>query len=259
METSGKQNNAPEPEGGNGSKPKKSGPPVPTEEQRETFLEAFAQTGNVTDSAQRAGVSVRSINRLRRADGDFDREFTEARRDALVGIEDKALELAREGSETLIKFMLKAHRPERYDDSIRREHYREKQDERQEPGKPRIVQKDGRQYMRHTVSAKVAEEVHENAVHMNPLISLEEVFEMTRWEMDRCMTLEKVNEEGISKEEYEVRLRRARKRYEERLADPNWGFPDAETVLKDMKDLRLAGNGGNAEHRETPEEQPPAE
>ncbi len=40
----------------------------------------------------------------------------------MVLLEEKAMELALQGSETLLKFVLKARHPEKYDDHIRREY-----------------------------------------------------------------------------------------------------------------------------------------
>jgi hypothetical protein len=110
-----------------------------TRERRERFLELFADTGNVTRSAQSIGATARALYLLRRRDDAFreaweeaeeiaaDRLEEEARRRAIEGVEEPVvsggqlvLDVAgrpvtvRRYSDGLLISLLKAHRPERF-------------------------------------------------------------------------------------------------------------------------------------------------
>ncbi len=97
-------------------------PPLPDRQQRRIFLEEYAASFSLQAAAAAAGLGVRSFLRLARTDREFAREWDRAREDLMVLLEEKALELALQGSETLLKFVLKARQPEKYDDHIRREY-----------------------------------------------------------------------------------------------------------------------------------------
>jgi hypothetical protein len=78
------------------------------------FLEALRQHGQVTKAAKRARIGRMTAYRER----DADPVFAQAWRDALdIGVdalEDEARRRAFDGSDTLLIFLLKGHRPERY-------------------------------------------------------------------------------------------------------------------------------------------------
>ncbi len=99
---------------------------------RATFLEILSETSNVTAAALAAGVDKKTAYNHRRDDPDFaeawedalddatDALEAEARRRALRGVEEpvyqggKKVGTIRKYSDTLLIFLLKGHRPERY-------------------------------------------------------------------------------------------------------------------------------------------------
>lgn len=96
------------------------------------FLEWLAETGNVSESARKAGVHRDTPYKRRETDLEFSRQWDaaietsiekmelEARRRALHGTEKPVFYMGsecghiREYSDTLMIFLLKAHRPEKY-------------------------------------------------------------------------------------------------------------------------------------------------
>ncbi len=110
-----------------------------TDRARTQFLEVFARTCNVTHAARSAGISRSRVYDIRKENAEFaaawdEAEETavdslegEARRRALEGIDEPIVyqgEIQRDGdgkpvtikkySDTLLMFLLKAHRPEKY-------------------------------------------------------------------------------------------------------------------------------------------------
>ena len=82
------------------------------------FLEVFRATGNVRLAADAAGVD-RSTPYVRAArDPKFAAAFDRAREDATDVLEAEARRRALAGSDGLLKFLLRAHRPERYRESL---------------------------------------------------------------------------------------------------------------------------------------------
>lgn len=101
-----------------------------TPEKRELFLEHLAATGNVTESAEVSGYTRRSWYTLKDNDPEFSAAWDEAlkqatdaliiegRRRALVGVDEpvfyqgEVCGSVRRYSDTLLMFLVKAHRPE---------------------------------------------------------------------------------------------------------------------------------------------------
>jgi hypothetical protein len=109
-----------------------------------TFLASFRTTGNISRSAEAAGISRSTVWKHREKDPEFDRQYNEALDDAVDTLEAEAWRRAAEGiertkvvrtgtdddgnpvfshfperhySDTLLIFLLKGLRPERYRDS----------------------------------------------------------------------------------------------------------------------------------------------
>ena len=111
-----------------------------TAKKKRKFLDLLAECGNVSRSASAVGSCRQSMYRARRKDPEFRREWEEAEDIAAIALEDEARRRAFEGvdepvfyqgevcgtikrySDTLLIFMLKAHNPEKYKDTIRTEH-----------------------------------------------------------------------------------------------------------------------------------------
>lgn len=85
---------------------------------REPFLDALSQHGNVSRAARTAKISRVMLYRDRAADADFAQAWTAAQQLGLDSLEDVANMRARRDSDTLLIFLLKAHRPEKYRDRV---------------------------------------------------------------------------------------------------------------------------------------------
>ena len=92
--------------------------PPPAEPWMERFLALLSETGNVTYAAAGAGVSRFTVYKYRHASADFAARWEAARELGIDGLEDVARERARTMSDTLLIFMLKAARPEKYRERI---------------------------------------------------------------------------------------------------------------------------------------------
>lgn len=104
---------------------------------RPIFLELLAQTGNVTMSATEAGVHRRTAYRARASSKKFAADWdeaveeaidlleAEARRRAFSGVDKPIfhagtkIETVKEYSDTLLIFLLKAHRPDKFRDNLK--------------------------------------------------------------------------------------------------------------------------------------------
>lgn len=86
------------------------------------FLEAYQQLGTVTHAAARAGVARSTVYAAIDADPTFSADWREARESAIEGLERVAIQRAVDGSDTLLIFLLKSLRPERYRDNVKIEH-----------------------------------------------------------------------------------------------------------------------------------------
>ena len=78
------------------------------------FLEIFRQTGNVRLSADGAGIDRDTAYRRRQRDRRFAEAWAQTEQDAIDVLEAEARRRALTTSDTLLIFLLKAHRPDRY-------------------------------------------------------------------------------------------------------------------------------------------------
>ncbi len=81
---------------------------------RARFLETYRQTGNVRLSADAAGVSRFTPYKAAKADPEFAEQWQQAGEDALDALEAVARQRAMRTSDTLLIFLLKSLRPDRY-------------------------------------------------------------------------------------------------------------------------------------------------
>lgn len=86
---------------------------------RPAFLAMLRNSGNVRLSCEVAGIKRGSAYEARDTDPDFRAQWDDALQDACDLIELKGKALALQGSERLIEFFLKAHRPEVYGDRLK--------------------------------------------------------------------------------------------------------------------------------------------
>ena len=81
---------------------------------KEKFLRLVEDLGNITLAAQGAGVGRRTVYGWRAKDPDFASRWDAALEIGGEALEDEARRRAMESSDTLLIFMLKALKPERY-------------------------------------------------------------------------------------------------------------------------------------------------
>ena len=77
---------------------------------------------NVALAAQGAGVTRMSAYRERKRNPEFAAAWEDAREAAAERLEAAAYERARNVSDTLLIFLLKSHKPERYRESVQQQH-----------------------------------------------------------------------------------------------------------------------------------------
>lgn len=86
---------------------------------KERFLNALRNSGNVRAAAQAAGITRENAYQYRNRSKEFRAEWESAMEDAIDVLEAVAFRRAQETSDTLLIFLLKSHRPERYADRVR--------------------------------------------------------------------------------------------------------------------------------------------
>ncbi len=89
---------------------------------KKRFLAALAAGHSVKTAADAAGIARQTVYRWRQEDEDFARAWDDAVEDGTDLLEDEALRRALEGSDTMLIFLLKARRPEKYRDTHRVQH-----------------------------------------------------------------------------------------------------------------------------------------
>lgn len=83
------------------------------------FLDALRLHGMVTQAAIEAGIHRNTAYFERQRDPIFAQEWADALDRGVDMLEDVAKKRAYDGSDTLLIFLLKAHRPQKYRDTIR--------------------------------------------------------------------------------------------------------------------------------------------
>jgi hypothetical protein len=98
--------------------------PTPTraDEWRPIFLEALRNSGNVRAACKAAGLSRQAVYMHRRRSREFAAAWDEAMDDAVDMLEAIAIDRARKQGDTLLIFLLKAHRPAKYRETVRTQH-----------------------------------------------------------------------------------------------------------------------------------------
>jgi hypothetical protein len=88
-------------------------------EWRPAFLAALRNSGNVRAACQAAKVSRKTVYQWRERSAEFKAQWDDALDDAIDILEAEAWRRARQMSDTLLIFLLKAHRRELYGDRVR--------------------------------------------------------------------------------------------------------------------------------------------
>jgi transposase-like protein len=83
---------------------------------KEAVLQAYVECGTVAGAARACGISRQTFYDWIENDESFAKAVVMCRQDLADDLEAEAFKRAREGSDTLLVFLLRAHRPERYRD-----------------------------------------------------------------------------------------------------------------------------------------------
>ena len=93
-----------------------------TPKKRAAFLEALGSGESVTKACNAAGIGRRTVYDWRGDDEKFAAEWEDAVETGTDVLEDEAVKRAKDGSDTLLIFMLKARRPDKFKDRWQHEH-----------------------------------------------------------------------------------------------------------------------------------------
>lgn len=85
------------------------------------FFGLLADTGNVTKAAKGVRIARQTVYSYRAKRADFAERWAEAEELGANALEDEARRRAFAGSDTLVIFLLKAHKPDKYRETIRNE------------------------------------------------------------------------------------------------------------------------------------------
>lgn len=89
------------------------------EEWSPQFFQVLRETGNVGIALKEVRVHRKVAYHLRKIDEDFAQEWEDALEESIQGLEARARERAMSYSDSLMMFLLKAHRPDVYGDRVR--------------------------------------------------------------------------------------------------------------------------------------------
>jgi len=90
-----------------------------TTEKRQIFLDELAAGNSVTSGARLISVSTVALYKLRHNDAEFASKWAEALESGTDILEDEAVRRAKDGSDTLLIFLLKGRRPAKYREHVR--------------------------------------------------------------------------------------------------------------------------------------------
>jgi len=103
-------------------KPTRRTPKKNTAGAQAAFLAALRENGNVSEACQRAAIARSAVYDWKAADPTFAAAWDAALDEAIDSLEAAAWKRARKQSDTLLIFLLKAHRPALYRETVRNEH-----------------------------------------------------------------------------------------------------------------------------------------
>ena len=92
------------------------------DKKRATFLASLEEGNSVARAASDAGVGRATAYEWRAAEPDFAKAWDDAVETGTDALEDEAIKRAKNGSDTLLIFMLKARRPEKCKERISSDH-----------------------------------------------------------------------------------------------------------------------------------------
>lgn len=101
---------------------KASGRSAQVRKRQDLFLDAFTKTGTVLGASRRCNISRETVRLWRKNDSVFAERFEDADLDITETLETKAMSMAMAGDTTMVIFLLKSRRPEKYRDHVKHEH-----------------------------------------------------------------------------------------------------------------------------------------
>ena len=93
-----------------------------TPQKKERFLSELCKMPNVSRACRLAKISRPTAYNHRDSDPDFKQAWDDALEEGIESLEEKAWQQAKKGSDTLTIFLLKAHKPAKYNLPTRQEH-----------------------------------------------------------------------------------------------------------------------------------------
>jgi hypothetical protein len=87
-----------------------------------TFLSSMLESGTVTEACRAAGIDRSTAYRARQQDETFAIAWADVEERSTEELETVAMRRAIDGSDTLMIFLLKARRPEKYRENVKIEH-----------------------------------------------------------------------------------------------------------------------------------------
>ncbi len=92
------------------------------QQKKEAFLAAYADCGTILHAARAVGISRQTVYNWQQADEDFAVAMHASTRDVRDDLFAEARKRAKDGSDTLLIFLLKALDPEMFRENVRVEH-----------------------------------------------------------------------------------------------------------------------------------------
>lgn len=89
---------------------------------KQAFLDAFAQSGMVSEACRSVGIDRSTAYKTRQRDEAFALAWADVEERSTEELEREAKRRAVDGSDTLMIFLLKARRPEKYRENVKIEH-----------------------------------------------------------------------------------------------------------------------------------------
>ena len=97
-------------------------PETPKKVWKPDFLEALRETATVTEACRVAGIGRATAYRARQQDEAFAVAWADVEEESTETLESVAVQRARDGSDTLMIFLLKSRRPQKYRENVKIEH-----------------------------------------------------------------------------------------------------------------------------------------
>ena len=93
-----------------------------TPEKREKFLIALGKMPNISSACRQVGIARHTAYNHRKTDAEFKAAWDDAIEIGVDALEEVAMKRAKKESDTLLIFLLKAHRPEKYRERVEQQH-----------------------------------------------------------------------------------------------------------------------------------------